>query len=135
VPAERRGGRHAEDEVEPLGTAEVEHLGGAVVAVGPDQDLHPGPVAADLAHQSAEEGTGLGPRRPPGRAEHRGHGTALAVEHHDRLEAVLVVVGVEEPQLLLAMDGVEGVIDVQHDAAGHLAEAGAVQPHHGAGHP
>ena len=32
------------------------------------------------------------------------------------------------------MDGVEGVVDVEHDAARHLAEAGAVQPDHGAGH-
>src|SRR3712207_8960887 len=37
----------------------------------------------------------------------------LAVEHHDRLEAVPVVVGVEQPQLLLAVDRVEGVAHVE----------------------
>ncbi len=32
------------------------------------------------------------------------------------------------------MDGVEGVVHVQDNATGHLAETGAVEPHHGAGH-
>jgi hypothetical protein len=44
------------------------------------------------------------------------------------------VVGVEEPQLLPAMDRVEGVVHVQDDPAWHLAEAGAVERDHGAGH-
>ena len=109
---------------EPLGSAEIEHLRRAVVAVGADQDLHPGPVAADLAHQPAQKGAGLGTTRPAGRAQHGGHRPALAVEHHDRLEAILVVVGVEEPQLLPTVDGVEGVVHVQDDAARHLPEAG-----------
>ena len=113
MAAQRRGGGDAEDEVQPLGAAEVEHLRRAVVAVGADQDLHPRPVAADLAHQPAQKGAGLGAPRPAGRAQHGGHRPALAVEHHDRLEAVLVVVGVEEPQLLPAVDGVEGVVDVR----------------------
>jgi hypothetical protein len=42
--------------------------------------------------------------------------------------------GVEEPKLLPAVYSVEGVIDVQDYARGHLPEAGAVQPHHGVGH-
>ena len=107
----------------PLGAAEVEHLGRAVVAVGADQDLHPGPVAADFTDQTAQEGAGLAPARPLGRAQHGGDEAPLAVEHHDRLEAVFVVVGVEQPQLLPAMDGVEGVVDVEHDALRHLPEA------------
>jgi hypothetical protein len=43
-------------------------------------------------------------------------------------------VGVEEPHLLPAVNGIEGVVHVQHDAAWHLAETGAVQPDHGPGH-
>jgi hypothetical protein len=91
-------------------------------------------VAADLVYQPAQKGTGLGATRPAGRAQHGGHRPALAVEHHDRLEAVLVVVGIEEPKLLPTMDGIEGVIHVQDDAPRHLPEAGAVQPDHGARH-
>src|SRR3712207_2564472 len=51
MAAQRGGAGHGEDEIQPLGPAEVEHLRRAVVAVGADQDLHPGPVATDLAHR------------------------------------------------------------------------------------
>ncbi len=43
--------------------------------------------------------------------------------------------GVEQPQLLPAVDGIEGVVDGEHDAMRHLPEAAAVEPHHGARHP
>jgi len=39
---------------------------------------------------------------------------------------------VEQPQLLSTMHGIEAVVDVQHDAARHLAEAIAVLIDHGA---
>jgi hypothetical protein len=55
-------------------------------------------------------------------------------EHHDGLEAVVVVVGVEQPELLAAMHGVERIVDVEHDAPGHLPERRAVQVHHGLSH-
>jgi hypothetical protein len=113
----------------------VEHLWRAVVAIGTDQDLDPGPVAADLAHQPAQKGAGLGTTGPARWAQHGGHRPALTVKDDDGLEAVLVVVGVEEPQLLPTVDGVEGVIHVQGYTARHLPEAAAVQPDHGAGHP
>jgi hypothetical protein len=104
------------------------------MAVGADQDLHPGPMAADLADQPAQKSAGLGTTRPASRTQHGGHWPAIAVEHYDRLEAVLVVVGVEKSQLLLAVDRIEGVIHVQDYAPRHLAEAAAVQPDHGPGH-
>ena len=44
------------------------------------------------------------------------------------------MVGVEEPQLLVAMNGVEGVIDIQHDTPRHLPEAPAVELDHGPCH-
>src|SRR5215217_4929430 len=134
VPAQGAGRGDAEHEVEALGAAEVQHLGGAVMAVGPDQDLDPRPVAADPAHEAAQEGAGLGAAGPASGAQHGGHRPALAIEDHDGLEAVLVVVGVEAPQLLLAVDGVESVVQVQHDPTRHPAEAGAVQPDHGPCH-
>ncbi len=43
--------------------------------------------------------------------------------------------GVEQPQLLAAMHGVERVVDVEHDAAWHLAEALAVVLDHRTPHP
>ena len=57
---------------------------------------------------------------------------ATTIGHHDRLEAVFVIVRVEQAQLLTAMHGIEGVVDIEHDAAWHLAEAVAVMIDHGA---
>ena len=45
---------------------------------------------------------------------------------------MFIVVRIEQPQLLTAMHGVKRVVDVQHEAARHLAEALAVVVHHGA---
>jgi hypothetical protein len=47
---------------------------------------------------------------------------------------VFVVVGVEQPQLLPAMHGIEGVVDVEHDPPWHLAEAVAVDLNHRPSH-
>ena len=91
------------------------------MAVGPQQDLDPGPVGADLAHEAPQESPDLPPAGPLGRAQHGGDEAALAVEHHDGLEAVLVVMRVEQAQLLPAVHGVERVVHVQHDPARHLA--------------
>ena len=51
MAAQRVGGRHAEDEIEPLGAAEIQDFGRAVMAVGTDQDPHAWPVPADGPHQ------------------------------------------------------------------------------------
>ena len=72
----------------------------------------------------------LGAARPLGRPQDRADEPAIAVEHHDRLEAVFVVMGVEQAQLLAAMHGVEGVVDVEHDPLRHLPEGGAVEVDH-----
>jgi cytochrome b len=70
--------------------------------VAAQQDLDPRPVRADRPDQPAQMRGDLAALRPLRRAQHRGHEPAGAVEDHDRLEAVLVVVGVEQPQLLTA---------------------------------
>jgi len=56
------------------------------------------------------------------------------VEHHDRLRAVFIVMGVEQMQLLAAVHGVERVVDIEHDAGRHAAEAVAVVVDHGPPH-
>ena len=55
-----------------------------------------------------------------------GDEAALGIEDDDRLEAVVVVVGVEQAQLLAAVHRIEGVIDIEDDALRHLAERAAV---------
>ena len=88
MTAQRAGGRHAEQVVNLVPPAPAQHFGAAVMAVGAQQDLDPGPVGAELAQQAAQEGPDLAPARPLGRAQHGGDEAALAVEHHDGLEAV-----------------------------------------------
>ena len=46
----------------------------------------------------------------------------LRIEDHDRLEAVLVVVGIEQLELLGAMGGVEGIVQIEHDPVRSDAE-------------
>ena len=132
--AQRRGGRHAQRVVQPLRPAEPQHLGRAVVAVAAQHDLDPGPIATDGGDQAVQPAHDLLARRPAGRAQHGGDHAPGLVEHDDRLEAVFVMVGVEQAQLLAAMHGVEGVVDVQHDAARNLVEAVAIMIDHGAAH-
>jgi len=114
VATERAGGGDTEQVVNLVRPAPAQHLRRAVVAVGPQQDLDPGPVGTELAHQAAQESTDLASTRPFGRAQHGGDEAALAVEHHDGLKAVFVVVRVEQAQLLPAVHGVERVVHVQH---------------------
>jgi hypothetical protein len=68
MAAQRRRRGNAENEIQSLGAAEVEHLWCAVVAVRADQDLDPRPVAADGTHQAAEESPGFPPAGPLRRA-------------------------------------------------------------------
>ena len=51
----------------------------------------------------------------------------VLVEHDDQLETVLVIMSVELAQLLLAINGVEGVTNIQHDPFRHLPDPGAVE--------
>ena len=104
------------------------------MAVSPQQDLHLGPIGTELAQQAAQEGADLAPAGSLGWAQHSGDEAALAVEHHNGLKAVLVVMRVEQAQLLPAMHGVERIVHVQHDPARHLAERRAVKVHHGSAH-
>lgn len=67
---------------------------------------------------------GHGPHQPP-----------LAVKDHNRLEAVLIVIRVEQAQLLVAMDGIEGVVDIQHDPLRRARKRRAEEANHFMSHP
>jgi len=105
------------------------------VAVAADQDLDPGPVGANTPDQPPQEGPDLAPVGPFCRPDHRRDQPSGVIEHEDRLEAIVVVVGIEEPQLLMAVDGVESVVDIEHDALGHLRKGAAVQVDQRPAHP
>ena len=96
------------------------------MAVRAQQDLDLGPMGANRADEAAQKGADLVPARPLARPQQRGHEPPLAVKDDNRLEAVIVVKGVEQAQLLAAMHPVEGVVDIEDDALGHPPERGAV---------
>jgi len=70
--AQRAGGGDAENEVEPLGAAEIQHFGRAVMALGAEQDVHTRPVAPDGADRAAQKDAHLAPVGPAGWAQQSG---------------------------------------------------------------
>jgi hypothetical protein len=132
--AQGGGGRHAENEVDTVGAAPVDDRRTAIMAVGPDQDPGVRPIAPDRPHQTAQVGADFCPTRPLGRPQNRTDEAAIAIEHHHRLEAVLVVMGIEQAKLLAAMHGIKRVVDIQHDPLRHLPEGGAVKIDHRPAH-
>jgi hypothetical protein len=126
MAAQHRIGGQAEHPIDPVGPAPVEDFRAGIMAVGAQQDLDPGPSRADRADQAAQGAADLAPARALARPQQRGHEAAFAVEDNDRLETVIIVIGVEQPQLLAAMHPIESVVDIQHDALWHLPERGAV---------
>ncbi len=87
------------------------------MAVGAQHDLDAGPIGTDRGDQAVQPAHDLFARRPAGRAQRGSDHAAVAVKHHDRLEAALITMGVEQAQLLAAMHGTERVVDVEHDPA------------------
>ena len=44
---------------------------------------------------------------------------SFVIENDDRLKAIFVVMRIEQPQLLVAMNRIEGIVDVEHDPFGN----------------
>jgi len=93
-----------------------------------------GPVSADRPDGTAQMGTDLATTRAFGPAQDSGHETTLVIEHHNRLESVFIVMRVEQPQFLLSVNGIEGVVEVEHDLRRHCPERAAIQADHGMTH-
>src|SRR5665811_413932 len=119
MPAQCGGRCDTQDVIETVGPTPVENLGTAIMTVGAQQDLGLRPVGADCAQQAAQEGANLLAARPFGGTKNGGDKAALAIEHYDRLKAVFVVMRIEQPQLLAAMNRVERVVDVERDPFGN----------------
>lgn len=115
------------DVVEAIRLAPVEHLRAGVMAVGADEDLRLRPVRADGADQATQKGSDLRALGPLCRTQHGGNEAAVAVKNDDRLESVFVVMGIEQAQLLAAMDRIKGVVDVEGDPTRDVAERRTVE--------
>ena len=91
-------------------------------------------MASDRPDEPAQMSPDLGALGPLGRPQHGRDEASLTVEHDHGLEAVFVIVGIEQAQLLIAVNGIEGIVDVEHDLLGSLSERGAVQLDQGPSH-
>ena len=96
MAAESHIGGQAEKPIDPVRPTPVEHFRGRVMAVGAQQDLDLGPMATDGADEAAHKAANLHPARPLARPQQRGDKTTLSVKYDDRLEPIIVVVGVEQ---------------------------------------
>jgi hypothetical protein len=76
----------------------------------------------DGEQQAAQEGANLLAAGSFGGTKNGGDEAALAIEYDDRLKAVFVIMRIEQPQLLAAMNRVERVVDVQRDPFGNPLE-------------
>ena len=101
------------------------------MAVAAHRDLDPGPVVSDAPDNVSQDPCRVGAGRPLARTQQRQHRLGGGrVEDVDGLKAVPVIMGVEQRQLLTAMDGIGGIVDVENDAARNAPEAVAEQIDH-----
>ena len=113
-----------EDAAAALVFQQVHDLGRAVMAVAAHGDLDPRPVVPDAADDVFQDPRRLLSGGPLAGAQQREHRLARGrLEDVDGLEAVLVIMGVEQRQLLAAVDGIVGIVDVEDDALGNTVEA------------
>src|SRR5512132_213477 len=98
MPPEHASGGEAEHVVEAVRLAPVHDVRAGVMAVGAKEDLHLRPVGSDRADEAAQKRPDLDAIRPLGRAQEGGDEATLGIEDDDRLEAVVVVMGVEQAQ-------------------------------------
>jgi len=88
-------------------------------------------MAADAANQPTQVTTDLGARGRLARAkQHRDRPARRRVVDMDRQEAALVVMGIEQRELLMAVDDIYRVIDVERHRLRRVGVAGAVEIDH-----
>ena len=114
---EARVAREAEDVVDPVRLAPGHQLVTGKARVRAQQDLHPRPSSAnpldDPGHLLHRPRRGVDVRGPqPGREQ------MPAAEHVQRQIAVAAVIAVEEPALLLAVQGIVRRVEIEDDLLG-----------------
>ena len=104
-PGERLGSGKAEHVVDAVFLAPGHRLGPRVVPVAAKQDARHRPAGSDTAHEPAQMSANLDARgRLAGTQDDRDRPALLGVIDMDRQKAALVVVGVEQRELLMAME-------------------------------
>jgi hypothetical protein len=111
---EARVAREAEHEVDPVLLAPRHQRLAAEAGIGAQKDARPRPARPDLRDDPRDlldrSGASVDVRGPePGRQQ------MPAAEHVERQVAIAIVVAVEEPAFLMAVQRVVGGVEVEHD--------------------
>ncbi len=91
-------------------------------------------MRANAAHQATEMAAHFRARRRlagPQQDRHRARGSGVV--DVDRQKAALVIVRVEQRELMVVMNHIDGVVDVERDRFRRAGIAGAVDVDHGVG--
>src|SRR5208337_2657103 len=111
--------------------APIHRFTSAVMTIATDGDVGVWPMQPDAPHQPTQMGTHLlAVRRLPGAQDCQYAMTGAGIIDMDRQEALLIVMRIEQRQLLMAMDGVCGIVDIERDRLGRSPETLAPQVHH-----
>ena len=114
---EPRVAGETEHEVDPvLFAPRHQHLA-AEAGIGPQKNAHPRPAGPDLGDDARDFLDRSGASADVGRPE-LGRQQVPAAEHIERQVAVAVIVAVEEPFLLMAVQRIVGGVEVEHDLPG-----------------
>ena len=116
---EPRIARQAEHEVHPVLFAPGHQRFAGEPGIGAQKNARPGPARPYLADDPRDlldrAGAAIDVRRPQ-----LGRQQMPAAEHIQRQVAVAIVVAVEEPPLLMAMQRIVGGVEVENDLSGRL---------------
>ena len=124
----------AEQVVDPVGLAPGHQRLPREAAVAAQHDPHPRPAGADLADDARHLLDGAGGGVDVGAPE-LGRRQMPAAEHIERQVAVAVVVAVEEPPLLVAVQRIVGGVEVEHDLLRRLGVGVEEEVHNSASSP
>jgi hypothetical protein len=84
------------------------------MAIASERDARVRPTLPNTPHETAHMCTHLNAaRRLAGSQHHRDGATAFGVVDMDRKEAAFVIMGIEQRELLMAVDDVTRVIDIE----------------------
>ena len=105
------------------------------MTVRPQQDLGLGQVLTDFPDQPAQIRGTLSSFGTSCRAEQGLDQPSVAIKDDNRLEAVFVIVAVEQTQLLVPVDRIKCIIDIQHDQPWDPLKGLAIKTDHLPSHP
>jgi hypothetical protein len=122
----------AENVLNAVPLAPLHGLPPAIVAVATNGDDGVGPVHPDAVHETAQMGSHLLAAGSLAGAQDGDNAMAGGrVIDMDGLEAPLIVMGVEQRQLLMAMHDIGGVVEIEGDGIWRTVVTSAPQVHRG----